>query len=188
MESHNEQLLLEAIRNGDKRAFQDLVHPMIGCAYQTSYMIVRSPHLAEEAVQNSMIELYKTIMAGKEIRHVRGWFNRLLAHRSLDLIRQENRHRGLNIDDMVIEDKSASPAEELLRKEQTDQLLEAVLSLDEQQRAIVVLYYFQEMKIEEIASTLHMNAATVKTRLHRARAYLGRLLPYTRLSEKVVHL
>jgi DNA-directed RNA polymerase specialized sigma24 family protein len=93
MELDNEKLLLEAVRSGDKEAFKDLVHPLITRAYRTAFAILRSSHLAEEALQNSLIELYKTIMTGKEIHNLHGWFSRLIAKRSLDLLRHENLSR-----------------------------------------------------------------------------------------------
>jgi RNA polymerase sigma factor (sigma-70 family) len=189
MDPYDEQKLIQAIRGGDKQAFKELVNPLIARAFQTALGILRSSHLAEEAVQNSLIELYKSIMAGKEIYHVRGWFSRLIANRSLDLIRKETRHNGgLDIDNLVVEDSTNSPIEELLKKEQHEQILHALMSLDVQLRTVVVLFYFQDMKIEEIASLLEVKAGTVKTRLYRARLSLSTLLPSPQLNGKVVRL
>jgi RNA polymerase sigma factor (sigma-70 family) len=189
MELENQQHLLEAVRSGDKEAFKDLVHPLIARAYRTALAIVRSSHLAEEAVQNSLIELYKTIIAGKEIHNLHGWFSRLIANRSLDLLRHESRfNKGLDIDNVEIEDKAGSPIEQLVNKERSDQVFEAILSLETEQRAIVMLYYYQEMKIEEISSLLNVKAGTVKTRLYRARMNLVRKLHVPLLNAKVVEI
>jgi RNA polymerase sigma factor (sigma-70 family) len=182
----NEQHLLEAVRSGDKEAFKDLVYPLIAQAYRTALAILKSSHLAEEAVQNSLIELYKTIMGDKKIHNLYGWFSRLIANRSLDLIRHESRHnKYLDIDYVEIEDKAGSPPDLLLKKEQSDQLLEAVLSLETEQRAIVMFYYFQEIKIEEISTLLNIKTGTVKSRLYRARMNLLRMLPIPQLNVKV---
>lgn len=189
MEQDNEGLILEAVRGGDKEAFRELVNPIIPRAYRIALTILRSSHLAEEAVQNALIELYRTIMAGKEIRNILGWFSRLITNRSIDLLRQEQNHNaGVDIAEIVMEDQSDSPVEALIKKENTMQLLEAVMSLDEQQRVIVVLYYFQGLKIEEIASFLNIKEATVKTRLFRARQKLSCIISDRRLNAKVVKL
>ncbi|GAB2690841.1 RNA polymerase sigma factor [Paenibacillus thermoaerophilus] len=186
MESENELRIMEDIRRGRKEAFAELVDPLIARAYHTALAILRSPHLAEEAVQNALIEAYQTIRSGKEIRRFRGWFSRVIANRALDLARQESRFIGLDIDSVVVGDNAASPVDLLLRKEQSGEILQAVMSLDIQQRTVVVLYYFQEMKIEEIAQTLNVSEGTVKTRLYRARIHLGKMMSFPELKSKVV--
>ncbi|NTZ16106.1 hypothetical protein EXW96_00440 [Paenibacillus sp. JMULE4] len=130
MESQSEHRLLEEIRSGKKEAFAKLVEPLIPKAYHTALAILRSPHLAEEAVQNAMIEAYQSIKAGKEIRHFNGWFSRVIANRALDLVRKENRFDGLDIESVIVNDTSSSPVEKILRKEQSSEILEAVMSLD----------------------------------------------------------
>ncbi|MEF3301978.1 RNA polymerase sigma factor [Paenibacillus sp. GYB003] len=62
-----ERILWDEVRNGNKEAFRSLANPLIPKAYRTAYMMLRSKHLAEEAVQNALIELYSAIMSGKEI-------------------------------------------------------------------------------------------------------------------------
>ncbi len=188
MEVQDEQRLLEEIRNGKKEAFAELVEPFIAKAYQTALAILRSPHLAEEAVQNALIEAYQSITAGKELRRFSGWFSRVIANRALDLVRKESRYNGLDIDSVIVHDTSASPIDKLLRKEQSSEILKAVMSLDTQQRIVIVLYYFQGLKIEEIANVLHINEGTVKTRLHRARMNLGKIVSFAELKAKVVRL
>ncbi len=111
MESQSEHRLLEEIRSGKKEAFAKLVEPLIPKAYHTALAILRSPHLAEEAVQNAMIEAYQSIKAGKEIRHFNGWFSRVIANRALDLVRKENRFDGLDIESVIVNDTSSSPVE-----------------------------------------------------------------------------
>ena len=144
--------------------------------------------MAEEAVQNALIEAYQSIKAGKEIRSFSGWFNRVIANRALDLVRKESRHHGVDIDSIVVHDTAASPMETLLRKERSSEILEAVMSLDIQLRTVIVLYYFQDMKIDEIAGVLQTNEGTVKTRLHRARVRLSNLVSFAELNAKVVQL
>ena len=188
MEFENEHRLLEEIRNGNKEAFANLVEPYIAKAYHTALAILRSPHLAEEAVQNALIETYQSIREGKEIRRFCGWFGRVAANRALDLARKEYRSNGLDIESVIVHDTSPSPVETLLRKEESSEIFEAVMSLDIQLRTVIVLYYFQEMKIEEIANVLHTNEGTVKTRLHRARTRLSKIVSFPDLDAKVVQI
>ena len=66
--------------------------------------------------------------------------------------------------------------EEVIREEEADSVMEAVQKLPEKYREVVHLYYYEEMKIPEIAQTLETNDSTVKTRLKRAREALSQLL------------
>ena len=66
--------------------------------------------------------------------------------------------------------------EEVIREEEAGSVMEAVQKLPEKYREVVHLYYYEEMKIPEIAQTLETNDSTVKTRLKRAREALSQLL------------
>jgi len=177
MEVENEQRLMDEIRQGNKDAFRTLVDPLIPKAYRTAYMMLQSKPLAEEAVQNALIELYSTIVSGKEINRLNGWFSRLLAHRAVDIARKEQGYKiTVDIDDMEIQDAASTPLENLLRKEQSERLFESIITLELNQRIVVGLYYFQELKIEEIATLLDIKEGTVKSRLYHARLKLSAAL------------
>jgi RNA polymerase sigma factor (sigma-70 family) len=177
MELETERQLLDEIRRGNKEAFRTLVDPLIGKSYRTSLAILRSTQLAEEAVQNSLIESYSTIMSGKDLHSFRGWFSRVITNRSLDIARKEQNYKNsLNIDEFEIQDQTATPLEDILQQEQSQWVLKSLMSLELQQRVVVGLYYFQELKIEEIASLLAIKEGTVKSRLYHARLKLSRIL------------
>lgn len=139
-------------------------------------------------MQNALIETYRTIVAGKEIRNFAGWFGRVIANRSWDLARKESRFQSIDLDNVTVRDTSAPLIETFLRKEQSSEILDAVMSLDVRLRTVIVLYYFQDMKIDEIASVLQTSEGTVKTRLHRARLRLANLLSDEKWNAKVVPL
>ena len=68
------------------------------------------------------------------------------------------------------------PSENLHQKEQQEALLKSMNILPEETRSIMMLHYFQDLKIQEIAGLLGMKASTIKVRLHRARKALRRHL------------
>lgn len=185
MDLETERRLMGEIRQGNKESFRTLVNPLIPKAYRTAYMMLRSKPLAEETVQNALIELYSSIMSGKEITHLQGWFSRLLAHRAIDTARKEQGYKCIvDIDKLDIQDGASTPLDDLLRKEQSEQLLESVMALELQQRIVIGLYYFQELKIEEIASLLSIKEGTVKSRLYHARLKLSGALHRSQGREK----
>ncbi|PYI52602.1 RNA polymerase sigma factor [Paenibacillus flagellatus] len=187
MDWENERSTIERIREGDHEAFGELVKPLIAQAYRTSLAIVGAAHLAEEAVQNALLESYSYLRSGKEIRHFRGWFGRLIANRSIDIVRKERNYKmSLDIDGIEIDDGASSPLEDLLRKEQSGRLFDSVMKLELPYRTVLVLFYFQELSIAEIAAVLNVREGTVKSRLHHARLKLGRMSSLTQWFGKAV--
>lgn len=175
---HDEQLM-ERCKSGDKDAFFQLVEPLLGRAYSSSVAILRQTHMAEDAVQNTLLEAYQAIMTGKQIRNFRAWFNHLAACRAMDLARRRAKQvsRYGEYDETELVDDDDSPAEVLLKKEQESELLKQVMSLDINYRTVIILYYFQELSIEEIADVLEIKKGTVKSRLHTARIKLSQMTP-----------
>lgn len=173
-----EQLWLQQCRDGDQDAFYQLVKPYLDRVYSTARAILNSPHYAEDAVQNAMLEAYRAIMSGKEIRSFRSWFNRLVAMRALDLARARSRQfrqtEALGDREDPANERE-QPMEAVLKKEEQSRLLAQVMSLDMRHRSVIVLYYYQEMSVEEIAEVLGVKAGTVKSRLHNARLKLMNL-------------
>ncbi len=166
-------------RQGNKDAFFELVQPLLQRAYSTSAAILRSAHAAEEAVQNSLVEAYSAILREKEIRNFTSWFNHLVACRALDLARQRSKY-GSRIEDMdqdSILDEGDSPFETVFKKEQGSELLKSVMALDIHHRMVIILYYYQELSIDEIAQVLDIKKGTVKSRLHAARLKLSQIVP-----------
>jgi RNA polymerase sigma factor (sigma-70 family) len=174
-----EETLMMTCRQGNKDAFFELVQPLLQRAYTTSAAILRSAHAAEEAVQNALVEAYSAIIRDKEIRNFTSWFNHLVACRALDLARQRTRHgsRIEDIDQMAISDAADSPFDAVLKKEQGSELLQSVMALDIHHRTVIILFYYQELSIEEIAQVLELKKGTVKSRLHAARLKLSQIVP-----------
>ncbi|KPV60432.1 RNA polymerase subunit sigma-24 [Paenibacillus sp. A3] len=170
-----EKLYMKQCRNGDKEAFFKLIEPLLSRVYSTSAAILRSSHLAEDAVQNALLEAYQAIMNGKNIRNFKSWFNHLTACRALDLARQRSKlaSRTGDLEEIEVPDEHASPIDALIRKEAGHELLESVMSLDINHRTVVILYYYQELSLDEIANVLSVKKGTIKSRLHAARLKLN---------------
>lgn len=57
-----------------------------------------------------------------------------------------------------------------------DELWDVILTLDEKYRSVIILFYYDQMKIKEISNILHITEGTVKSRLSRAREILKKQL------------
>lgn len=100
----------------------------------------------------------------KNRRRKAAWRNRIAPEQSFDLPGGE----------ALLEQAGAvdSTEEELLREERRREVRRAVLALPEKYRVVVLLFYMEELSVEELAEVLRIPAGTVKSRLHHARKLL----------------
>lgn len=172
-----ESELITKCQRGIKEAFYELVEPHLAKAYRTAYAILHSQSEAEDAVQNSLLEVYQTLIAQKEIQLFGGWFHKLVVYRSLDLYRRKVKENERTTTAEVLPMVSAvepPPIDRLIADEMHEELLSHLLKLTIQHRTVIVLYYFQEYSIEEIAQLLNLKEGTIKSRLYHARIQLNR--------------
>lgn len=95
----------------------------------------------------------------------------LAVARNLALKRWRDEHRWNEL-----EDEFATPAPDLESRETTDAVSAAVASLPPLQREVLILAQYEELSLEEIARAVDAEVGTVKSRLHRARENLKRML------------
>lgn len=167
--SMEQQRLMERIRKGEEEAFAELVNPLIEKSYRTSFSILRSKEQAEEVIQNAMIEAYQNIMNGKEINYFTTWFYKLVSHRSIDVLRKNARLKETHIELEYLKDRQGV-VESVIKQETEKEIKEGILSLaNTDYRNVLLLYYYQELSIQEVSDLLGMKASTVKSHLRRAR-------------------
>jgi RNA polymerase sigma-70 factor (ECF subfamily) len=170
----NELDLIRRCKAGDMQAYDSLIRPYLTMAFRTAALITHDHHLAQDAVQNALIEVYRTLDRFQESKSssFRSWFYKIVVFRSLNMLRQtkpvaEYRERA---------DIMPSPIETIVRNEEAEILRQAVRSMKVEYRTVLVLYYFEEFKVEEIADILKIRKGTVKSRLHKARKLLEKQL------------
>ncbi|MGB2873098.1 RNA polymerase sigma factor [Psychrobacillus psychrotolerans] len=171
-----QKTLISRIQKGEDEAFAELVTPLIEKGYRTSFGILKSKEHAEEVVQNALVEAYRNIMSGKEITYFNTWFYKLVSHRSIDAWRKNERLKESPLEVDVVTDKY-SVMECLLKEETENEIKKGISSLDNSDYKIVlILYYYQEQAIQEIAEMLGLKSSTVKSHLRRARNALKKRL------------
>lgn len=172
----DQEVLMKRIRNGEDEAFAQLVVPLIEKGYRTSFSILRSKELAEEVVQNALIEVYRNIMSGKDITYFNTWFYKLVSHRSIDAWRKMARLKESPLEIDVATDKHGV-MESVLKEETENEIKKGISSLDNSDyRNVLILYYYQEQPIQEISDLLGLKSTTVKSHLRRARTALKKRL------------
>jgi RNA polymerase sigma-70 factor (ECF subfamily) len=126
--------------------------------------------LAEDVFQDVFVQAFRSASGLRDARAVRAWLLTVTANRCRDHLRSWTR-RKVSFAGEVPEAVVAPETED-----QDRQLVEAVLALPVAFREVVLLRYYEELSVAEIASVLAVPPVTVRTRLHRARKALRRSL------------
>lgn len=133
------------------------------------------PHFdAEDIAQEVLAAAYVNI-EGIDPARLRGWLLAAARNKMVDRHRSANRLVHLEAPESI-EDPDADPAKAVLRSLDAASLRRAIRHLSEREARLVVLHYFEERSLAEIAETLSMSTTAVKVALFRARRRLRRAL------------
>ena len=158
--------LARTARGGDRNAFEALVRRYQRRVFGLAYQHLRDPDEAQDLAQEVFVRLYRNLGHYDPERPFEPWFWRLAGNVAVNYCR---RRRAPSLE---LKEDSAS------RDADPDKVpLElAVASLDESLRLPLLLHYHADLPVEEVAASLGLSVSGVKSRLHRARAILRRLL------------
>lgn len=132
--------------------------------FRLAYSMVLNREDAEDIVSETIVKAYSHLDELKNIRKMKAWIFQILVNESKTYLKKRNR-----ID--LIEDISIFEEKEKDEKENYD-LLEFVCQLEDIFKEVIILYYFEEFRVKEIADILNISEGTVKSRLSRARVKL----------------
>ncbi|HPT85483.1 MAG TPA: sigma-70 family RNA polymerase sigma factor [Bacillota bacterium] len=178
----DEAELVRRAASGEQPAFAELVERYRGMVYNLAYHSLRNADDAFDAAQDVFVKAYRSLSKFRGDSKFSTWIYRIAQNTVRDYIRARSRRmlpvslsdysgededpRQLDIPDS---DPSADPSESLERKMRERAVHEAILSLSETHRQIIILREIEGKSYEEIAELLGLELGTVKSRLNRAR-------------------
>lgn len=130
--------------------------------YRLAFSYVKNTDDALDIVQESICKAISTLDTLKTPSYLKTWFYRILVNTSIDFLRK--RKKLMVVDDITASNFNLSKVDDY---EDID-LQRALEELPVQYRSVVVLRFFEDLKIEEIAVILDENVNTIKTRLYKA--------------------
>lgn len=145
--------------------------------YRLAYSYVKNKEDALDIVQDSIYKAMTSIELLKDSTVVKSWFYRIVVNTSLDFLRKHKRVHPM--DQEKLEFYALGAEDSYMDID----LVRTLADLPSKYREVVVLRYFEDMKIEEVAEVLHENVNTVKTRLYQALRLLRMKLKDTSLKE-----
>lgn len=128
--------------------------------YRVAYSYVRNEQDALDIIQDSIYKALNSVEKLKEIKFIKTWFYRIVVNCSIDYLRRNKKYSDFLVKEQLEKIESYEDHTNLDLKKNLD-------DLPEKYRIIIVLRFFEDLKIEEIAKILDENVNTVKTRLYQ---------------------
>ncbi len=139
---------------------------------RVAYLYVKDWAIAEEIVQDVFIAYYRQQNCFEQRASLKTYLVKITVHKSHDYLRSWKNKRHLLFEKLPIGASKRTPETDLMEEDERKTLRAALFELSIVYREVLILYYYQELKVREIADVLGCSDNTVKTRLRRARQML----------------
>jgi len=177
----SDQALVEKVKTGDFDAFTALVNRYEGKVYRLARRMLRNQEDAEDALQETFLQVHRGMKNFEGRSSFSTWFFRLATNVCLMKIRDReiDPSKLLPLEEYLPQHKEEKgaptpewpkkPEEVLLNKESREKMLEALGALPAEYRAVFILRDIEGFSNAETGEALGISVAAVKSRLHRAR-------------------
>ncbi|QWH18136.1 sigma-70 family RNA polymerase sigma factor [Bacillus mycoides] len=161
---------LYKMESGDQEAFQVIYKLTSKDIYRTVVFLLGNQHQDVDDIVNEVyIKMWKSVTNYDMNRSFRFWLHGLVVKQVQDWRRKSwRRFRIFEKKKMYEQDRSYIMDEGILHKETRSELVEVVQKLSYKHREVVIMRYFHEYSLDEIAALLQIPVGTVKSRLHLA--------------------
>ncbi|MDX2413970.1 MAG: RNA polymerase sigma factor [Bacteroidales bacterium] len=175
MSKNGDIYYIEKVLNGKRQAFSVLVENHQDKVFSLALKICGNAEDAEEVAQDSFMKAFRSLGSFKGKSSFGTWLYRITYNTAISCVRKKN-YNVLNIEDFPAD------ASDFLQNNESETLAEmeykrsllafAMQKLNIEDRAIISMYYFQELNLNEIVEITKMTNSNLKVRLHRARKKL----------------
>ena len=172
-----DQAIVERAQKGDPNAFAQIVQRYQSPVYNLAYRMLGERTEAEDAAQETFLRAYAQLKGYRTDQKFASWLLAIAAHYCIDRLRRR-KFQWLSLDEELTQETLPAPApgpEELaFEHERVAEVQQLVQQLAPAVRAIVVLKYWNDLSVEEIAQVTGDSAGAVKVKLFRARQAMAR--------------
>ena len=185
-----DKMLLERFRQGDDRAFDDIVHLYRDRIFRRVFGMLKNHEDAEEVTQDTFLRARRGLESFRGDAAFSTWLYQIatnLAHNRYWFWWRRRRHAAVSLDAMVapestltladvLPDEQPDPGEDAVTQELVERVEAAMEKLSPAHREILTLRNVKNLSYEEIAAQLDLSLGTVKSRIARARDMLKEVL------------
>lgn len=171
-------VLLRRACDGDGQAFSDLIRPLYSQLFWAARRIVTDRADAEEVVQEALWNAFQGIAGYRDQCAFVTWLVRITINEAIDLLRRRRRlpARVHDPDFSRWRARGRTPEESCLQNEAARLLADSIARVPAPHREALALRVVDDLSHEEIARQLGLSVSNVKTRIHRGRRALRRVL------------
>ncbi len=177
--------LVKLALKGDQRAFAEIVDLYKDKIFHLGYRMLSNRHEAEDVVQETFLRVYKSLDRYDPKQKFSTWIYRIATNLCIDRLRK--RKPSFSLDAELNDQDSAdgyalipgderTPESEYLLTETQQLIHQAIDSLPDKYKTVMILRYLQELSLQEISDVMDMPVTTIKTRVHRGREFLRKKL------------
>ena len=175
--------IIRLILKGDSELYAEIIDRYSGKVYSTAYSYTHHQEEAKDLVQEILIKTYNSLNGFKADARFSTWLYRIAVNSCIDWSRKKKSkvlmtamsYEDTNIFEMISSD-TESPEELFLQQENMETVRNAVDDLPEIYKTVLILYYFEELQVQEICNILDIPRKTIETRLYRAKKILKAIL------------
>jgi len=164
------ELIIRA-KHGDPNAFQNLIHADKEKLYRMAFIYMGNEEDALEVFQETVYKAFKAISTLQDNQYYSTWMTRILINTALTLLKRKR--KVILISPEMLENHASTDHRQL--EEQLD-LLQALEALEERYKSVLLLRFYKDYTIRQIAEILDIPEGTVKTHIHRGLAILRQQL------------
>ena len=182
----DQRQLIDHCQLGDLDSFEELYRLYKQKALGTAYLIGGSKHLAEDIIQEAFVICYYKIKELKNPDVFNIWFYRIVVRVGWRMAAKHKTHvsyENMNYDQNSSSNDSSFESDYEDKSNVRLLVREAIKKLTPPLKTVVILYYFNELTIKEIAKILDCFQGTVKSRLYKARKLLKKELSFPFVEE-----
>jgi RNA polymerase sigma-70 factor, ECF subfamily len=155
--------LVEKAINGNEQAFEALVKNESEKLYKTAFLYVRNKEDALDVLQETIYKAFVSIEQLKQPEFFYSWLTKILIRTAYDLLRKRKK---IVLDENIINNMSDETSKDI---EDKIDIINAVSRLNKNYQTVIILFYYQDLTIHQIAETMGKPESTIKTYLRRAK-------------------
>ncbi len=171
--------VIEQARHGDTQAFAQIVQRYQAPVYNLAYRMLGNASDAEDAAQETFLRVYSQMARYRPEQKFATWLLSIAAHYCIDRLRRR-KFQWLSLDQESIQEtlpaSTPDPEETAFVHEREEQVQKLLQKLSPASRAVVILKYWNDLEVEEIAKMTGDSVSSVKVKLFRARQAMAREL------------
>jgi RNA polymerase sigma-70 factor (ECF subfamily) len=163
-----DRTLIVRAQRGDREAFAELAAHVSDRLFAVAQRILRDSDSAGDALQSALVDIWRDLPMLRDPDRFDAWSHRVVVRRCY----ADRRRARRSIDTIALRSNDAVTSDVQASVALHDEIERAFRVLTAEQRAVLVLTYYRDMRIDEVAEVIGVSPGTVKSRLHYARQAL----------------